>query len=115
MDGWPGFEVRVLSGHVIVTGMETSSSGGVKPGWEVLQASGADLLPIVAKLQTDPGIHELQLERAVAARLAGPVSALRPMVFADETGARVTRNIKLVPPRGEFSGLWKSASAAGLV
>jgi carboxyl-terminal processing protease len=101
--GWPGFEVRVLSGHVIITEMETSSSGGVKPGWEVLQASGADLLPIVAKLQTDPGIHELQLERAVAALLAGPVSALRPMVFANETGARVMRNIKLVPPRGQFS------------
>jgi carboxyl-terminal processing protease len=101
--GWPGFEVRVLSGHVIVTEIGMSLSGGLKPGWEVLQASGADLLPIVAKLETDPGIHELQLERAVAARLAGPVNALRPMVFADDNGGRVTRNIKLVPPRGQFS------------
>ena len=101
--GWPGFEVRVLSGHVIVTETGISLTGSVKPGWEVVQASGADLFPIVAKLETDPAIHALQLERAVAARLAGPVSALRPMVFADENGARVTRNIKLVPPRGEFS------------
>ncbi len=101
--GWPGFEVRVLSGHVIVTETGIALTGSVKPGWEVVQASGADLLPIVAKLETDPAIHALQLERAVAARLAGPVSALRPMVFADENGARVARNIKLVPPRGEFS------------
>jgi carboxyl-terminal processing protease len=104
-DGWPGFEVRVLSGRVIVTDIAAPLGGaGVKLGWEVLQANGADLPPLVAKLQTDPAIHELQLERAVAARLAGPVNAVHPMVFADESNARVSREVKLIPPRGEFSG-----------
>lgn len=102
-DGWPGFEARVLNGRVIVTDVPRKESG-VKAGWEVLQANSSDLPPLVANLQADPAIHELQLERAVAARLSGPENAVRPMVFSDETGARVTRDIKLLPPRGEFSG-----------
>jgi len=101
-DGWPGFEAHVLNGRVIVT--ESLNPDSVKLGWEVLQANGADLPPLVAKLQADPAIHELQLERAVAARLSGPIAAVRPMVFADAAGARVTRDVKLIPPRGNFAG-----------
>ena len=115
-DGWPGFDTRVLGGHVIVTEVHQpqfsaflGSNPGVdaskiKPGWEILQANGADLAPLVAKLQTDPAIHELQLERAVAARLSGQVGAVRSMVFADQNNARVSLDVKLLPPRGEFSG-----------
>ena len=109
-DGWPGFEVHVLNGRVIVTDAGTPQSGGVmrpgdiKLGWEVVQANGADFPPLVAQLQADPAIHELQLERAVAARLAGPVNAVRPMAFSDESNTRVTREVRLIPPRGEFSG-----------
>jgi len=101
-DGWPGFEAHVLNGRVIVT--DAPSQTGVKLGWEVLQTNGTDFPPLVAKLQTDPAIHELQLERAVAARLSGPIGAVRPMVFADAAGARMTRDIKLIPPRGNFAG-----------
>ena len=101
--GWPGFEARVLNGRVIVTDVPRAESG-VKAGWEVLQVNSLDFPPLVAKLQADPAIHELQLERAVAARLSGPINAVRPMIFADETDARVTRGVKLLPPRGEFSG-----------
>ena len=101
-DGWPGFEAHVLNGRVIVT--ETLNSDSVKQGWEVLQANGADLPPLVTKLQADPAVHELQLERAVAARLSGPIATVRPMVFADAAGVRVTRDIKLIPPRGNFAG-----------
>ena len=101
-DGWPAFEAHVLNGHVIVT--ESLIPDSVKLGWEVLQINGSDLAPLVAKLQTDPAVHELQLERAVAARLSGPIEALRPMLFADAANARITRDIKLIPPRGNFAG-----------
>ena len=101
-DGWPAFEAHVLSGRVIVT--ESLNPDSVKLGWEVLQTNGADLPSLVAKLQTDPAIHELQLERAVAARLSGPIGAVRPMVFADAANAPVTRDVKLIPPRGNFAG-----------
>jgi carboxyl-terminal processing protease len=115
-DGWPGFDARVLDGHVIVAEVYQTqffaASGGnpgvdasnIKPGWEILQANSVDLAPLVAKLQTDPAIHELQLERAVAARLSGPVGAVRSLVFADQNSARVRLDVKLQPPRGEFSG-----------
>lgn len=101
-DGWPGFETHVLNGHVIVT--ESLYPDRVKLGWEVLQTNGSDLQPLVAKLRADPAVHELQLERAVAARLSGPIDAVRPMIFADAANLRVTRDIKLIPPRGIFAG-----------
>jgi carboxyl-terminal processing protease len=102
-DGSPGFDARVLDGRVIVTEVHETRSN-IKTGWEVLQANGADLAPLVAKLQTDPAIHELQLERAVAARLSGQAGVARSMVFGDQNNARVWLDLKLLPPRGEFSG-----------
>jgi carboxyl-terminal processing protease len=102
-DGWPGFEARVLDGHVIVTDVYQPGSN-IKTGWEVLQSNGVNLAQLVAKLQTDPAVHELQLERAVAARLSGQVGGFRSMVFADQNNARVPLDVKLLPPRGEFSG-----------
>jgi carboxyl-terminal processing protease len=83
---------------------ETLIPESVKLGWEVLQTNGAELPPLVAKLQADPAVHELQLERAIAARLSGPIAAVRPMTFADAANARVTRDVKLIPPRGTFAG-----------
>jgi carboxyl-terminal processing protease len=102
-DGWPGFEARVLDGRVIVSEVQQPQIA-IKTGWEVVQANGVDLAPLVANLQTDPAIHELQLERAIAARLSGQVGAVRSMVFADQNNARARLDVKLVPPRGEFSG-----------
>jgi len=102
-DGWPGFEARVLDGHVIVTDVYQPGSN-IKTGWEVLQSNGVNLAQLVAKLQTDPAVHELQLERAVAARLSGQVGGFRSMVFADQNNTRVPLDVKLLPPRGEFSG-----------
>ena len=102
-DGWPGFEARVLDGRVIVTDVYQPGSN-IKTGWEVLQSNGVNLAQLVAKLQTDPAVHELQLERAVAARLSGQVGGFRSMVFADQNNTRVPLDVKLLPPRGEFSG-----------
>jgi len=104
-DGWAGFDARVLDGHVIVTSIQPSvDASKIKPGWEILRAHGTDLAPLVAQLQTDPAIHELQLERAVAARLSGQVGAVSSIMFADQNNARVILDVKLLPPRGEFSG-----------
>ena len=107
-DGWPGFETRVLEDRVIVT-----ESGNVPPGWEVLSVNGAELRPLVAKLRADAAIHPLQLERAVTARLAGPIDAVQHFVFADGTGARVRRDMRLGPPRGQLSGFGNLPPQAG--
>jgi carboxyl-terminal processing protease len=102
-DGWPGFDARVLDGRVIVTSVYGPHSN-IRAGWEILQANGVDLAPLVAKLQTDPAIHELQLERAVAARLSGQDGGVRSMVFVEKNNAPVRLDVKLLPPRGEYSG-----------
>jgi carboxyl-terminal processing protease len=98
-DGSPGFETRVLADKVIVT-----EGPNAQPGWEVLSANNVDLRALAAKLQADPAVHELQLERAISARLTGPVGATRRYVFADGGGNRVTRDLKLALPRGEWAG-----------
>ena len=98
-DGWPGFDIQVLEGRVLVTG-----GAAIPLGWEVLSVEGVDLGALAASLQRDPAIHELQLERAIAAKVGGPVGAVRRMVFADGTGVQRTREIQLEPPRGELSG-----------
>jgi carboxyl-terminal processing protease len=105
-DGWPGFEVRVLDGRVVVTELAAAFPGGgdVKPGWEVREVDGAELSPLVTKLRADAAIHELQLERAVTARLTGPVDAVRHFVFADGNNTRVARDVRLGPPRGQLAG-----------
>jgi carboxyl-terminal processing protease len=93
----------VLGGRVIVTEVYQPESG-IKPGWEVTRSNGTDLAPLVAKLQSDPAIHELQLERAVAARLSGKVGVVRSLAFSDPNNAPLLIDVKLLPPRGEFSG-----------
>ncbi len=98
-DGWPGFEVRVVDGRVLVTG-----GSAVPLGWQVLNVEGTDLRALVAALQKDPAIHELQLERALAARFSGPVGAARRITFADGSDQPQTRELKLEPPRGELAG-----------
>jgi carboxyl-terminal processing protease len=109
-EGWPGFDVRILDGGIIVTDVFAGigSVSPVKPGWEVRAVDGTDLKALLAKLQTDPAVHELALERAIAAQLSGPVNKVRRFEFRTsdaESGAGdpsppVVRGIALLPPRG---------------
>lgn len=98
-EGWPGFEVQVTGGRALV-----SEGSSVPRGWEVLSAGGTNLGALIDKLRQDPAIHELQLQRAVTARLSGMVGTTKQFVFADAGGERVTREIRLLAPRGELSG-----------
>lgn len=85
-DGSTGIDVRVLNGQAVVTGVDPGSPAeraGVKPGWQVVSVNGTALGPLIAKLTSDPAIHELALERAVAGRLTGPAGASKSIVFLD--------------------------------
>ena len=101
--GWPGFETRVLDGHVIVT-----EGPAVKPGWEVDAVDGVGLRPLLDKLAADASIHELQRERAVTARLSGPVGARKKYLVAPGGDALVGSpgevDLTMLPPRGEMAG-----------
>jgi len=105
-DGWPGFDVRILDGSVIVTGVTAQGSGpasAIKPGWEVRAVDGNDLKPLLAKLQSDPAVQEIALERAIMAQLSGPAGKTRRFEFltsADQTEKPVAVDITLTTPRG---------------
>ncbi len=99
--GWPGFDVRMLDGHVIVT--DAAPDSEVKPGWEVISAGRVDFPPLIEKLQADGSIHELALERAITTLIAGPVGQRKTFVL--RTG-RDTAGLTLTfrEPRGNLAG-----------
>ena len=97
-DGRPGFEARVLAGHVIVT-----EGPAVQPGKEIAAVNGVSLQPTLDKLLADASVHELQLERVVAARLGGPIGEKKKYTVTSG-GATTAIDLTLRPPRGELSG-----------
>jgi carboxyl-terminal processing protease len=111
-DGTPGFDIRVLDGHVIVTDVnsaennvaEANSGSEVRMGWEVISAGSWDLPALVEKLRADPAIHEYALVRAILSRIAGPVGSTKHFIFLDGAGARIPRDVRLQSPRGELAG-----------
>ncbi|HEV1287261.1 MAG TPA: S41 family peptidase [Bryobacteraceae bacterium] len=103
-DGSAGIDVRVLDGKAVVTDIDPGSSAeraGVKRGWVVVSANAKPLEPVIEKLRSDPAIHELALERAVRARLTGPVGETIKIAFLDGANSPVTRDLELRPERGQ--------------
>lgn len=103
-EGSAGIDMRVLDGKAVVTDLDPGSSaerGGVKPGWIIESANGKPLAPVIAKLKSDPEIHELALERAVKARLTGQVGDTLKFAFLDGADRAVTRDLVLSPERGQ--------------
>jgi carboxyl-terminal processing protease len=96
--GTTGIDLRVLSGEVVVTSMDTGSPAeraGVKPGWVIRSVNG--------KAVTIPDLSELTLTRALLARLSGPVDGSVTVAFD-----RGTLKLDLTVGRGtlaEFGNL----------
>ncbi len=68
--GSTGIDLRVLDGEAVVTAVDPGSSAeraGVGPGWVIRSVNG--------RLMTIPALPELELTRALLARLSGPVGA----------------------------------------
>jgi carboxyl-terminal processing protease len=105
-DGTPGIDVRVLDGEAVVMRLDPGSpaeKAGVQPGWKILSVNGKELTPAIRKLQSDPAIHELTLERAVGARLSGASGGSIRVRFVDGTNRERTLDIGLAPPRGQLT------------
>ena len=103
-EGSPGIDLRVIDGQAIVTDVDPGSpaeKAGVKPGWAIESVNGKPLRDAIDKLKADPQIHEITLERAILARLSGPVGGTVHVVFG--TGARENRmlDLQLTEPRGD--------------
>ncbi len=105
-DGSPGMDTRVLDGQAVVTRIDPGSpaeKAGVKLGWKIVSVDGKELTPAIQTLLADPSIHELTLERAVAARLTGAAGGNIRVAFVDGAGRNTTLDLGLTPPRGPIS------------
>ncbi len=122
-EGTSGIDVRVLDGRAIVTEVEpggAAARAGVKTGWEIISVDGRELRPLITKLQADSAVHELQLTRAVLARVTGSAGVTRRFVFSDWAGP-ILKDLTLQKPRGEMAGfgnlppqpVWFSATRIG--
>ncbi len=101
-----GLQARVLDGKAVVTGIEPGSAAdkaGVKPGWEIASVDGKDFAPLIEKLEADPAVHELTLERTVLARLAGAAGRTLAFKFIDASDHSEALDLALAPGRGEVS------------
>ena len=104
--GVTGIDVRILDGQAIVAGVDTGSPAekqGVRPGWQILRSSGKELKPIIEQARSNPAIHELQLTRAVAARLSGPIGGTVDAAFLDGSDKTIDLKLPLTAPRGALS------------
>jgi carboxyl-terminal processing protease len=104
--GTTGIDARVLDGQAMVTDIEPASPAekqGVRPGWLIQRAGGKELKPILDQAHSNPAIHELQLTRAVLARLSGPIGGTVDVAFLDGSNRSVVLRLDLAPPRGTLS------------
>ena len=104
--GVTGIDLRILDGQAIVTSVDPGSpadKSGVRPGWQVLRSGGKELKSIIDQARSNPAIHELQLTRAVAARLTGPIGGTVEAAFLDGAGKTIDLNLSLTQPRGTLS------------
>jgi carboxyl-terminal processing protease len=104
--GTTGIDARVLDGQAVVTDVDPGSPAekqGVRPGWQILRAGGKELQPIIDRARSNPAIHELQLTRAVLARLSGPIGGTVDVAFLDGSSKSVVLRLDLALPRGTLS------------
>lgn len=88
--GSTGIDLRVLDGEVVVTAVDPGSPAeraGVRPGWAIRSANG--------RAMTIPPLPELQLTRAMLARVSGPIGRGITIVFD-----QATLTLDLATPRG---------------
>ena len=104
--GVTGIDARVLDGQAVVTAVDPGSAAekqGVLPGWQIERAGGREMKPIIDQALSNPAIHELQLTRAVLARLSGSIGGTVDVAFLDGSGKAVVLRLDLAPPRGALS------------
>jgi len=104
--GVTGIDARVLEGHAVVTSVDPGSPAekqGVRPGWQIERAQGIGVERIIAQARSNPAIHELQLTRAVLARLSGPMGGTVDAAFLDGSGKTIELKLNLTAPRGTLS------------
>ena len=113
-----GIDARVLDGHAVVTSVDPGSPAakqGVRPGWQIERAGGRDLKTIIDQARSNPAVHELQLTRAVLARLSGPIGGTLDAAVSGRVGQDRHPDPGPDSAARHALGLRESAGAARLV
>jgi carboxyl-terminal processing protease len=103
-----GIDVRVIGAQVLVTSVEPGSSAaaqGVRPGWEILKITGADLAPVVAEMSTTYAgstLRDLMLRRAILARLDGGSAESIAVEFLDGANKHVVKTLAQANSKGDL-------------
>ena len=104
--GTTGIDARVLDGRAVVTSVDPGSPAekqGVRPGWEIDRAGGRDLQVVIDQARSNPAVHELQLTRAVLARLSGQIGGTLELGFVNAAAKPIRLTLDLTAPRGQVS------------
>jgi len=108
-DGGPavsGISLRVLDGEAVVTSVDPDSpafQAGVRAGWIFSSVDGERVKPLIAQALGNPQIHELQVTRAIAARLSGAPGATIHAAFLNRQDQEVAVDLRLGAPRGQLA------------
>ncbi len=104
----PGFEVRVIDGHALVTSVEPGTPAdkhGVKPGWEVVRANQTDVAPVIRRITDqfkDSTLLQLRLTRSVSSRFEGAPGSPVHLEFLNGDGQAVALDLQRADPRGKI-------------
>ncbi|HEX6895971.1 MAG TPA: S41 family peptidase [Bryobacteraceae bacterium] len=110
-DNTTGLDVRVIGAHALVTSVDPGSPAAkeqVQRGWEIVRIGGAELAPVIAKLDetySKSSMREIMLRRAILSRLDGDASETVRVDFLNGLNQTVTKNLPRTAPRGTLTQL----------
>src|SRR5215471_16994114 len=103
----PGLDVRVIGGQVLITSVDPGSpaeSHGIKSGWELRKIDGAELAPIIKRIQTrfaNSTLLDLRQARSILGRLEGPENKTVHLDLVDGAGMTIAMEVERAAPRGK--------------
>ncbi len=109
--GETGMELRILSGHAIVTSIEPDSSArdaGVGTGWELLRIDKSDVAELISQLtdvSKQPRMADLLAARALRSRLEGPVDSNVEVEFSDIDDRHISKRLARRAEAGDLTRL----------
>jgi carboxyl-terminal processing protease len=104
----PGFDVRVLDGHAVVTTVDADSPAahhGIKPGWEIVRIESREVAPVLAKIRAQfagSTLLDIHLARAVLGRLQGPAGSSVHLDLLDGADRATALDVERAQPRGKL-------------
>jgi carboxyl-terminal processing protease len=107
--GQTGIDLRILSGHAIVTSIAPNSAAGdsgVETGWEIVTVGKTSIAPIVSRLvetAPNPYMADMIAVRAVRSKLDGEVGSDVTVGFSDLNGKSFSKRLTRRVESGELT------------